>query len=100
MPAGAGALRWWWSIPARDEVGSRSGAACARSWRRIIPADYRIVLVDDGSQDGTGEAASGFTDPRLTDDSRVPNGKVGWSGKLWALQPGHRAPPEPPTTCC
>ena len=73
-------------IPARDEVASIG--RCLRSLlAQDYPGDFRIVLVDDGSQDGTGEAANGFSDARL----RVIQGAerpVGWSGKLWALNQG------------
>jgi hopene-associated glycosyltransferase HpnB len=73
-------------VPARDEVGS-----IGRCLRSLLAQDYagpyRVVLVDDGSQDGTGEVAAGFSDDRLT---VMPGAErpVGWSGKLWALSQG------------
>jgi hopene-associated glycosyltransferase HpnB len=73
-------------VPARDEV-----ATIGRCLRSLLAQDYpgtfHVVLVDDDSQDGTDEAAAGFSDPRLT----VIQGRerpVGWSGKLWALSQG------------
>jgi hopene-associated glycosyltransferase HpnB len=73
-------------VPARDEVGTVG--RCLRSLlAQDYPGDFHVVLVDDGSQDGTGEVAAGFSDPRLT----VIAGRerpVGWSGKLWALSQG------------
>jgi hopene-associated glycosyltransferase HpnB len=80
-------------VPARDEVGTIG--RCLRSLlAQDYPGDFRIVLVDDGSQDGTGEAASGFTDPRLTVIQGAERG-VGWSGKLWALNQGIAAAGQP-----
>jgi hopene-associated glycosyltransferase HpnB len=73
-------------VPARDEAASI--AACLRS---LLAQDYpgrlRIVLVDDGSRDGTGAIARALADPRL----EVVTGAdrpAGWSGKLWALSQG------------
>ena len=71
-------------VPARDEAASIS-----RALRSLLAQDYagefRIVLVDDRSRDGTGEAARALADPRLTiiEGAERP---VGWSGKLWAQQ--------------
>lgn len=47
----------------------------------------RIVLVDDESEDGTGDIARGLGLERLTvlQGQRPP---PGWSGKLWALHQG------------
>jgi hopene-associated glycosyltransferase HpnB len=73
-------------VPARDEVGS-----IGRCLRSLLAQDYagpyRVVLVDDGSQDGTGEVAAGFSDDRLTVIAGAER-PVGWSGKLWALSQG------------
>ena len=73
-------------VPARDEVASIG--RCLRSLlAQHYEGSYRVILVDDGSQDGTGEAASGISDARLT----IIQGRerpVGWSGKLWALSQG------------
>ena len=63
----------------------------AQSLRSLLAQDYagplRIILVDDGSSDGTGAIARGLDDPRLT----IVNGQprpAGWSGKLWAVAQG------------
>jgi len=77
-------------IPARDEAPS-----IGRCLRSLLAQDYpgtlHIILVDDGSRDGTAEIAGAIlqadTDSRLTlitGAERPP----GWSGKLWALQQG------------
>jgi hopene-associated glycosyltransferase HpnB len=76
-------------VPARDEAAS-IGRALRSLLAQDYPGRYRIILVDDGSLDGTAEIAEGLADPRL----RVIAGAerpVGWSGKLWALQQGIQA---------
>jgi hopene-associated glycosyltransferase HpnB len=76
-------------VPARDE--SRSIAVCLRS---LLAQDYagslRVVLVDDGSTDGTGAIARLIEDPRLTVLDGAPRPE-GWTGKLWALSQGVQA---------
>ncbi|GAC1488119.1 MAG: hypothetical protein NVS2B11_13620 [Acetobacteraceae bacterium] len=73
-------------IPARDEAESIAAAL-----RSLLAQEYagplHLILVDDGSTDGTGAVARAFDDPRLI----VLDGKVrppGWSGKLWAVAQG------------
>jgi hopene-associated glycosyltransferase HpnB len=73
-------------LPARDEAES-----IARCLASLLAQDYggklRVVLVDDGSTDGTGEIARALDDPRLT----VLTGRArppGWAGKLWAVAQG------------
>ncbi|QJD29024.1 glycosyltransferase [Methylococcus geothermalis] len=71
-------------IPARDEaevIGQTLAALKEQG------AGLRIVLVDDGSTDGTEDAArrvEGLDLTVLRNDSLPP----GWSGKLWALEQG------------
>ncbi|MGI4952203.1 MAG: glycosyltransferase [Janthinobacterium lividum] len=73
-------------IPARDEAEGIEAAL-----RSLLAQDYpgplRIILVDDGSTDGTGALARAIADPRLTvlDGAARP---PGWSGKLWAVSQG------------
>ncbi|HWL82421.1 MAG TPA: glycosyltransferase [Roseomonas sp.] len=90
-------------VPARDEA-----AVIARSIGSLLQQDYpgpfHVVLVDDGSTDGTAAAARaaaaslGATG-RLDIIPGAPLPK-GWTGKLWAMQQGARhaaesaAPPE------
>ena len=73
-------------IPARDEANS-----IVSSVRSLLAQDYagplRIIVVDDGSTDGTGMLARAISDQRLlviTGRPRPP----GWSGKLWAVAQG------------
>ena len=76
-------------VPARDEA-----AGIGRALRSLLAQDYpgpfRIILIDDGSQDGTAEIAAGLADPRLTIITGAER-PVGWSGKLWALHQGIEA---------
>lgn len=83
-------------VPARDEA-----EVIARSIGSLLAQDYagalRIILVDDGSSDGTAAAARAAAagDPRLTviaAGERPP----GWTGKLWAVAQGVAAAGEGP----
>ncbi|MBV9736417.1 MAG: glycosyltransferase [Acidisphaera sp.] len=73
-------------VPARDEA-----ATVGRSLGSLLAQDYagalQILLVDDGSTDGTGAIARGLADPRLAVLSGTPTPR-GWSGKLWAVAQG------------
>ncbi len=73
-------------VPARDEAPT-----IARALRSLLAQTYagefRIILIDDQSRDGTANEAAYLADPRLTilhGTERPP----GWSGKLWALEQG------------
>jgi hopene-associated glycosyltransferase HpnB len=80
--------------PARDEadVIERSiGSLLAQDY----PGEFRIVLVDDNSSDGTARAARAAADARphgerLTVLSGAPL-PSGWTGKLWAVKQGIEA---------
>ncbi|MGB9644559.1 MAG: glycosyltransferase [Stellaceae bacterium] len=81
-------------IPARDEAGV-VGDAVASLLAQDYDGNFRIVVVDDQSSDGTAEAArtaavaAGAPD-RLT----ICHGKPvprGWTGKLWAVRQGVEA---------
>jgi hopene-associated glycosyltransferase HpnB len=73
-------------VPARDEA-----EVIEASLRSLLAQDYagsfRVILIDDGSTDGTGDIARGIGDPRLTvlGGAERPDG---WSGKLWAVHQG------------
>ena len=74
-------------VPARDEAGTI--AACIGS---LLAQDYagqfRVVLVDDGSTDGTGDLACALPGAdRLQVIAGSPR-PAGWAGKLWAVQQG------------
>ena len=78
-------------VPARDEadVIARSiGSLLAQDY----PGDFRVILVDDNSSDGTAEAARAEA-LRLdrADRLEVLSGEplaAGWTGKLWAVHQG------------
>lgn len=76
-------------VPARDEAD-----VIARSIGSILAQDYpgelAVILVDDGSSDGTGAIARGLAagaGRRLVvlDGEPLP---PGWAGKLWAVHQG------------
>jgi hopene-associated glycosyltransferase HpnB len=76
-------------VPARDEAD-----VIARSLGSLIAqnygGDFRIVLVDDQSDDGTAIAARALGGGNVTVLSGTPR-PPGWTGKLWALQQGLEA---------
>jgi hopene-associated glycosyltransferase HpnB len=73
-------------VPARDEA-----PLIGRSLQSLLAQDYagplKIVVVDDGSGDGTGAMARSLGDTRLTVLDGRPR-PAGWSGKLWAVAQG------------
>jgi len=80
--------RFWQGGPilARDEAGQIE--ACLRSLLAQSHAGaLRVILVDDGSSDGTGAIARAIGDTRLTVINGCPR-PAGWSGKLWAVAQG------------
>ncbi len=86
-------------VPARNEadVIVRSvGGLLAQDY----PGEFRVILVDDNSEDGTGDAARaaaaalGAAD-RLTVLTGQPL-PAGWTGKLWAMRQGIEAAGETP----
>ena len=83
-------------VPARDEAET-IGATVASLLGQDYPGEFRLVVVDDRSTDGTGDLARAAAagDPRLVvvqGGARAP----GWTGKLWALEQGLRAVPGAP----
>ena len=77
-------------IPARNE--SHNIERCVRS---VLTSDYprlEVIVVDDGSTDGTGEIArrSAGTDSRVRviETGALP---AGWFGKQWACETGARS---------
>jgi hopene-associated glycosyltransferase HpnB len=75
-------------VPARDEADV-IGRAMISLVAQDYPGDFRIVLVDDGSSDGTGgvarRAAQGSDRLTVIEGSPPPRG---WTGKLWAMRNG------------
>lgn len=73
-------------VPARDEA-----EILEQTLPALLAQDYpgpaRVLLVDDGSTDGTGELAR-----RLGADVTSPGEPpAGWTGKLWAVRHGVEA---------
>jgi len=78
-------------IPARNEVVTIQQIVSALV-AQDYPGKFRVVVVDDHSEDGTSEAAAKVA---AGPDARgsvqvlsVPPLAAGWTGKLWALQSG------------
>lgn len=71
-------------IPARDEVET-IGAVIASLVTQNYQGNYRVILVDDNSTDGTAEAAGTHERLKIITGAEKP---AGWSGKLWALSQG------------
>lgn len=73
-------------VPARDEAD-----VIEPTLRSLLGQAYsgafRVVLVDDGSADGTATRAAAIGDSRLTILAGEPK-PPGWSGKLWAMEQG------------
>jgi hopene-associated glycosyltransferase HpnB len=73
-------------VPARNEadVIQRSvGSLLAQDY----PGDFRVLLVDDQSDDGTSDLARALNDKKLTVISGAAR-PPGWTGKLWAMNQG------------
>ena len=88
-------------VPARDEAGlvaASIGSLLAQDY----PGRFRVVLVDDGSTDGTAAIARALPGAErliITGAERLtviaaPPRPPGWAGKLWAVQQGLRASDE------
>ncbi len=82
-------------VPARNEagvIGCALGALAAQDYQ----GRFRIVVVDDGSTDGTAATATAAlagADAEIVAGTPPPRG---WTGKLWALEQGIHAAPETP----
>jgi hopene-associated glycosyltransferase HpnB len=76
-------------VPARDEadVIARSIGSLAR---QDYPGEFRIVLVDDASSDGTADIARALGSERVSVVAGRPL-PAGWTGKLWAVSQGIEA---------
>ncbi|KQO09079.1 glycosyltransferase [Sphingomonas sp. Leaf242] len=80
-------------VPARDEADVIARAIGSLA-DQDYPGDFRIVLVDDGSSDGTADIARDAGGDRLTIVRGTPL-PVDWTGKLWAVSQGIAAAESP-----
>jgi chlorobactene glucosyltransferase len=72
-------------IPARNEAADLP--ALLQSLHQLRYSDYEVVVVDDGSLDGTGEIAASHGARVI----RVEGPDAGWTGKSFACWTGARA---------
>ncbi|HEX5405612.1 MAG TPA: glycosyltransferase [Pseudonocardiaceae bacterium] len=100
LPAVVGNPTVWPSVvavvPARDEAGILPSTLPALL-RQDYPGDFRVVLVDDASTDGTGDVAkalgeSAFRSPTVVVGAGPP---PGWTGKVAAMAVGAAAAGQP-----
>jgi len=73
-------------VPARDEadVIARSiGSLAAQDY----PGNFRVILMDDSSSDGTADIARALGSDRVEVVPGLPLAP-GWTGKLWAVSQG------------
>jgi hopene-associated glycosyltransferase HpnB len=81
-------------MPARDEAAV-IGTAISSLLRQRFAGSIHVILVDDGSTDGTAEIASqAAAETGQPSHLSVLSGAPlppGWTGKLWAMSQGTRA---------
>jgi hopene-associated glycosyltransferase HpnB len=94
LPAGVAPSRWpsvVAVVPARDEAAVLS-ETLPTLLSQAYPGRFRVVLVDDGSTDGTGDKARSLGDVHVVRARERPEG---WAGKVWAMSEGVRVAGEP-----
>ena len=80
-------------VPARNEADSLPGTLPALL-AQDYPGEFRVFLVDDGSDDGTGGVAAELGEKAARDGGApltVVPGRPrpdGWAGKVWAMSQG------------
>ena len=78
-------------MPARNEAETIARAVSSLA-RQEYPGEFRIVIVDDHSEDATAELARGTAQEAGAGEGvRIMGAAAlqsGWTGKLWALQQG------------
>lgn len=71
-------------VPARNEAALLP-ATLPSLLGQDYPGSWQVVLVDDRSNDGTGEVAEALGSDRLAVVPGAPTPR-GWAGKVWALE--------------
>jgi hopene-associated glycosyltransferase HpnB len=74
-------------VPARDEadvIARCIGSLLAQDY----PGPFRVILVDDGSTDGTARVAEGLPGAKALRVMAGTPPPPGWTGKLWAMKQG------------
>lgn len=74
-------------VPARNEADV-VGQAIGSLRRQDYPGPFRIILVDDDSDDGTAEAAGAAGGDHPLEVIRGSPLAEGWTGKLWSQSQG------------
>jgi hopene-associated glycosyltransferase HpnB len=78
-------------VPARNEAESLPNTLPALLSQEY-PGTFRVILIDDRSEDGTAEVARGIAEKLTASDKlTVLRGlplPEGWTGKVWALDQG------------
>lgn len=77
-------------VPARDEAAILP-ETLPTLLAQEYPGAFRVIVVDDGSGDGTAETAARLTGHVVSARERPD----GWAGKVWAMSEGVRAAGEP-----
>lgn len=76
-------------VPARNEADVLPGTL-PKLLAQEYPGDFRVILVNDNSDDGTGDVAARLGDAS-EHDLTVVDAKPrpeGWAGKVWAMSQG------------
>jgi hopene-associated glycosyltransferase HpnB len=83
-------------VPARDEAALLPQTLPSLLGQEY-PGPFRVVLVDDGSTDGTAEVAGRLGRTATTELCvvRAAERPAGWAGKVWAMAEGVRAAGQP-----
>ncbi len=96
LPAGTGRRSWpavVAVVPARNEADSLPGTLPALL-AQDYPGEFRVFVVDDGSDDGTAAVAAELGEKAARDGGApltVVSGRTrpdGWAGKVWAMSQG------------
>jgi hypothetical protein len=94
----------WVIIPTYNEAVNleRIVAAACAELDRVVAGDYRILVVDDGSPDGTGTIADSLALQCCTEPARPGSAPPTWPGSTTRLRPvrneSSRWTPISPTT--